>query len=139
MSQWEFVDQRVVGGDSYLGFSALDEEGNEVTEMILNTPDLLMFTSHDMSKITELEWGRISIITKKARQKGYEVVWITAAMPEEVESYKERYLFLDEVYFGDELEIKTIVRYNPGLIWLDDGLVVGKWSAIDFNKVWERM
>ena len=69
----------------------------------------------------------------------YEVVWITAAMPEEVESYKERYLFLDEVYFGDELEIKTIVRYNPGLIWLDDGLVVGKWSAIDFNKVWERM
>ena len=139
MSQWEFVDQRVVGGNGYLGFSALDEDGDEVTEMILNTPNLLMFTSHDMSKITDLEWGRISIITKKAKQKGYQVVWVTATQPEEVEAYRNDHPFLDEVYYGDELEIKTIVRFNPGLIWLDNGLVVDKWSAIDFNKVWERM
>jgi len=27
------------------------------------------------------------------------------------------------------------VRFNPGLIWLDNGLVKDKWSAIDFDKV----
>ena len=139
MSQWEFVDQRVVGGDDYLGFSALDQDGDDVTEMILNTENLLMFTSHDLSKITELEWGRISIVTKKAKQKGYEVVWITAATPEEVEAYRELHPIMEEVYYGDELEIKTIVRYNPGLIWLDEGLVKDKWSAVDFNKAWARM
>ena len=139
MSQWEFVDQRVVGGNSYLGFSALDEDGEDVTEMVLNTPKLLMFTSHDMSKITEKEWKRIKIITEKGRHKGYEVIWITAATPEEIEDYRNGHPFLDEVYYGDELEIKTIVRFNPGLILLDNGLVVDKWSAIDFNKAWERM
>ena len=139
MSQWEFVDQRVVGGESYLGFSALDEDGEDVTDMILNTPNLLMFTSHDMSKITDKEWKRIKIITEKGLHKGYEVVWITAATPEEIESYRKLHPFLDEVYYGDELEIKTIVRFNPGLIWLNDGLVVDKWSAIDFNQVWGRI
>lgn len=139
MSQWEFVDQRVVGENNYLGFSALDEDGADVTEMIFDTPKLLMFTSHDMSKITNKEWKRIKIITEKGRHKGFEVIWITAATPEEIEGYRERYPFLEEVYYGDELEIKTIVRFNPGLIWLDNGMVIGKWSAVDFDKVWGRM
>lgn len=139
LSQWEFMDQRVVGENNYLGFSALDEDGDDVTEMILNTPKLMMFTSHDMSKITEKEWKRIKIITEKGRHKGFEVIWITAATPEEIESYRKDHPFLEEVYYGDELEIKTIVRFNPGLIWLDNGLVVDKWSAIDFDKAWARM
>ncbi|MCR5645907.1 MAG: DoxX family protein [Bacteroidales bacterium] len=139
MSQWEFVDQRVVGGAGYLGFSALDQDGDDVTEMILNTENLLMFTSHDLSKITEKEWNKIRIITEKGQQRGYTVVWVVAAMPEEVEEMQNMHPCLSEVYYGDELEIKTIVRFNPGLIWLDNGLVVDKWSAIDFNKAWERM
>ena len=139
MSQWEFVDQRVVGGEDYLGFSALDQDGDDVTEMLLNTPNLLMFTSHDLSKVTTKEWNEIKDITEKAREKGFEVVWVTAAMQDEVAQLQRQYPFLDEVYYGDELEIKTIVRFNPGLIWLDEGLVKDKWSAIDFDKVWARM
>ena len=139
MSQWEFVDQRTVGGNNYLGFSAVDEYGEDAREMILNTSNLLMFTSHDMSKITEKEWGKIKKITEKASQNDYEVAWIVAEMPEEVEIYRKQYPFLDQVFFGDELEIKTIVRFNPGLILLDDGLVIDKWSAIDFDKAWARM
>lgn len=139
MSQWEFVDQRVVGDNSYIGFSALDQDGDEVTEMLLNTKNLLMFTSHDMGKITDKEWKMIEKITETASQKGYEVVWVTATTPEEMETYMTKYPYIYEVYFGDELEIKTIVRFNPGLIWLDDGLVKGKWSAIDFDKAWARI
>lgn len=139
MSQWEFVDQRVEGGNSYIGFSALDQDGDDVTEMILNTPNLLMFTSHDMSKITDEEWAKIEKITEIANQKGYEVIWVTSASQEYVEEMKTKHPYIYEVYFGDELEIKTIVRYNPGLIWLDDGLVKDKWSAVDFNKAWARI
>ena len=139
MSQWEFVDQRVVGGNDYLGFSALDPEGDDVTEMILSTENLLMFTSHDLDQITDKEWGKIRTITEKAEQKGFYVIWMTAALPEEVERLQQEHPFMGEVYYGDELEIKTIVRYNPGLIWLDDGLVKDKWSAVDFDKVWDRM
>lgn len=134
MSQWEFVDQRVEGGDEYLGFSALDQDGEEATEMILTTEKLFMFTSHDMTKITEKEWEKVRDITETAEKAGYYVVWITASTPEYVAELQEQYPFLYEVYYGDELEIKTIVRSNPGLILLDEGLVVDKWSVIDFPQ-----
>jgi len=139
MSQWEFVDQRVEGGDSYLGFSALDEEGDDVTDMILTTERLMMFTSHDLDNITHDEWEEIAALTAELGKKGYYVVWVTATPPDEVERLRETHPCLEEVYYGDELEIKTIVRFNPGLILLDEGLVVDKWSAIDFDKVWDRI
>ena len=134
MSQWEFVDQRTEGGANFLGFSALDEDGNDVTDMILNTENLLMFTSHDLSKVTEKEWKQIKVITETAEQKGFYVVWTVADEPETVEQLREKYNFINEVYYADELEIKPIVRSNPGLIWLDNGLVKDKWSSVDFKK-----
>ena len=135
MSQWEFVDQRTEGGANFLGFSALDEDGNDVTESILTTDHLLMFTSHDLTKVTEKNWEKIRTITEAAENKGYTVIWTVANEPEYVEQLREKYDFLYEVYYADELEIKPIVRSNPGLIWLDNGLVKDKWSAVDFNKV----
>ena len=138
-SQWEFVDQRMEGGNDYLGFSALDADGNDVTDMILETENLLMFTSHDLTKVTEEEWEEVKTITEAADAKGYYVVWSVANSPEYVAELQEKYDFLYEVYFGDELEIKTIVRFNPGLIWLDNGLVVDKWSAIDFDKALKKI
>ena len=135
MSQWEFVDQRVEGGGGFLGFSALDEDGNDVTDLILNTENLLMFTSHDLAKVTEKEWAKVKEITEAAGSRGYYVVWTVANDPEYVEQLREKYDFLYEVYYADELEIKPIVRFNPGLIWLDNGLVKDKWSAVDFKKV----
>lgn len=134
MSQWEFVDQRVVGGVDYLGFSALDQDGDEVTEMILSTASLLMFSSNDMRAITAKEWEKIQELTELAEKKGYYVIWITASPQDYVAEIQSRYPFVSEVYYGDELEIKTIVRFNPGVILLDEGLVVDKWSAIDFDK-----
>ena len=135
MSQWEFVDQRVEGGGGFLGFSALDEDGNDVTDLILNTENLLMFTSHDLAKVTDKEWTQVKEITEAAGSRGYYVVWTVANTPEYVEQLREKYDFLYEVYYADEFEIKPIVRYNPGLIWLDNGLVKDKWSAVDFKKV----
>ena len=135
MSQWEFVDQRVEGVTNFLGFSALDIDGNDVTENILATENLLMFTSHDLSKVTEKEWNKVREITEAAGERGYIVIWVVANEPEYVEELMKKYDFLYEVYYADELEIKPIVRSNPGLIWLDNGLVKDKWSAVDFKKV----
>ena len=135
MSQWEFVEQRAEGGANYLGFTAIDEDGEDVTDMILNTENLLMFTSHDLTKLTEKEWAKVQEITEAAEQKGYYVVWTVPYTPDVVEQMREKHTFLSEVYYADELEIKPIVRSNPGLIWLDNGLVKDKWRSVDFKKV----
>ena len=134
MSEWEFVDQRTEGGSNFLGFSALDESSNDVTESILTTEKLLMFTSHDLADVTEKQWAKVKDVTETAEKLGYIVIWVVANEPEFVEQLREQYDFLYEVYYADELEIKPIVRSNPGLIWLDNGLVKNKWSVADFKK-----
>ena len=134
MSEWEFVDQRTEGGSNFLGFSALDESGNDVTESILTTEKLLMFTSHDLADVTEKQWEKVKEVTETAEKQGYIVIWVVANEPEFVEQLREQYDFLYEVYYADELEIKPIVRSNPGLVWLDNGLVKNKWSVVDFKK-----
>ena len=134
MSEWEFVDQRTEGGSNFLGFSALDESGNDVTESILTTEKLLMFTSHDLADVTEKQWSKVKEVTETAEKLGYIVIWVVANEPEFVEQLREQYDFLYEVYYADELEIKPIVRSNPGLVWLDNGLVKNKWSVVDFKK-----
>lgn len=134
MSEWEFVDQRTEGGSNFLGFSALDESGNDVTESILTTEKLLMFTSHDLADVSEKQWEKVKEVTETAEKQGYIVIWVVANEPEFVEQLREQYDFLYEVYYADELEIKSIVRSNPGLVWLDNGLVKNKWSVVDFKK-----
>lgn len=134
MSEWEFVDQRTEGGSNFLGFSALDESGNDVTESILTTEKLLMFTSHDLADVSEKQWAKVKDVTETAEKQGYIVIWVVANEPEFVEQLREQYDFLYEVYYADELEIKPIVRSNPGLVWLDNGLVKNKWSVADFKK-----
>ena len=93
-----------------------------------------MFTSHDLSKVTEEEWEKVRVITEAADRHGYYVVWAVADSPEYVQQLREKYDFIYDSYYADELEIKTIVRFNPGLIWLDNGMVKDKWSAIDFPQ-----
>ena len=134
MSEWEFVDQRTEGGSNFLGFSALDESGNDVTESILTTEKLLMFTSHDLADVSEKQWEKVKDVTETAEKQGYIVIWVVANEPDFVEQLREQYDFLYEVYYADELEIKPIVRSNPGLVWLDNGLVKDKWSVADFKK-----
>ena len=134
MSEWEFVDQRTEGSSNFLGFSALDESGNDVTESILTTEKLLMFTSHDLADVSEKQWEKVKEVTETAEKQGYIVIWVVANEPEFVEQLREQYDFLYEVYYADELEIKPIVRSNPGLVWLDNGLVKNKWSVVDFKK-----
>ncbi|MCF0200461.1 MAG: DoxX family protein [Bacteroidales bacterium] len=134
MSQWEFVDQRVEGGAEYLGFTANDADGNDMTDMLLSTENLLMFTTHDLGGITDDEWTKIKEITEMADENGFYVVWAVATTPEVMAQWQEKHDFIYEVYYGDELEIKTLVRFNPGLMWLDNGLVKDKWSAVDFNR-----
>lgn len=134
MSQWEFVSQRQEGGTQSLGFSILNDEGDDYTYLLFETEKLFVFVAPYLNEMSEDDFSECQRIYDLVNKNGYNYLWITAVNPEYVYKLQEDYYMFDEVYFGDELELKSMVRSNPGLILMDDGVILDKWSKIDFPK-----
>ncbi len=108
------------------GLFAEDSFGNEMTHVVLQSPNLLVFVSYDLSHIPAEAIGKIENIEKRVSENGGGIVWLTASLPEELESWQNKYDFLYETYFADGVVLKTIVRSNPGLVWMNEGKVMKK-------------
>ena len=132
MSQWEFVSQRQEGGNQSLGFSILNEDGDDYTDVLYDTENLFVFVVPYLDELTEKDIKECQRIYDFANENGFNYLWITSVNPEYVHELQENYYMFDEVYYGDELELKTMVRSNPGLMHMNNGVVLDKWSKIDF-------
>ena len=135
MSEWTFVSQRSEGASNALGFAILDAEGEDVTHILYDTENLYVFVAPYLEEMTERDLENCIKMTEVAYNQGFEYIWLTAASPEYVEKLNEDYLIFNDVYYGDELELKTMVRSNPGLMLIDNGVIKNKWSKIDFPLV----
>lgn len=132
MSQWEFVSQRQEGGTLSLGFSILNEDGDDFTHLLFETEKLFVIVAPYLNEMTDNDFAECQRIYDFAIDNEYSYLWITSVNPEYVYELQEKYYMFDEVYYGDELELKSMVRSNPGLILMDNGVIIDKWSKIDF-------
>ena len=132
MSQWEFVSQRSENASSSLSFSILDADGNDFTNILFDTENLYVFVAPYLDELSEKDFKNCMMMSEKAEEEGFSYIWITATSPDAVDNLNEKYPMFYDVYFGDELELKTMVRSNPGLLLIDNGVIQGKWSKIDF-------
>jgi hypothetical protein len=60
------------------------------------------------------------------------LVVITSSLPEDVEKFKENHLPETDFYFADDITMMSMIRSNPGLILLNNGVVMAKWHFNDF-------
>lgn len=132
MSKWEFVSQRQEGGTQSLGFSILNDEGDDYTHLLFESEKLFVFVAPYLDELTEKDFAECQRIFDWANENYFNYMWITSVNPEYVYELQNDYYFIDEVYYGDELELKSMVRSNPGLMLMDNGVIIDKWSKIDF-------
>ena len=52
-------------------------------------------------------------------------------MQDKVETLRHEHQLAFPYAFADEKVLKTVVRANPGLVLMDKGMVLAKWSASD--------
>lgn len=137
MSQWEFVSQRVDDPNQHFGIDLqiVDLEGNDVTDMIIRNPDLhFMLIAWNLHESNETGLTKMKEFAKEAEADGYTFSVITSSLPEEIDSISKRLQLDYSFYQADDVVLKTMVRANPGLIMMKDGIVLGKWSYTDFEK-----
>lgn len=104
-----------------------NDEG-EFTDELLQGDKLLIIIQNASEASTEdiEDIKRLALGVEKAD------VWaLTASGPEAFEQFRHKYQLAIPYFFADATILKTMIRSNPGIILLSDGMVMGKWHHID--------
>ncbi|MBI9037547.1 MAG: DoxX family protein [Bacteroidales bacterium] len=137
MSQWEFQSQRIDDSEVVRSHElAIENEfGEDVTDNFIPNPDLqFLFIAYDLSKTNKKAFQKMADFAKKADYDGYSFIVLTSDIPELVEQFKYNMNLDMEFYNSDDIVLKTMVRANPGLMLLRDGVVLDKWHYNDLPE-----
>lgn len=134
MAEWEFVSQRVEDPNMYYGKSLIisDTAGNNVTESIIRNPDYqLIINSYDLSKADRDAFIKLNDFSAKAYADNIATAVLVSSQPADIAKFaNDNNLHLD-FYTADDIVLKTIVRSNPGLLLMKDGVILKKWHYND--------
>ena len=130
-AQWEWESSRVEDPHEIKadGFSMLDMDMNDHAKELIGSEDyLLIATIHHLDKVNEDGLEGLEDAAEWAQEHGVQMVLLTSALAEEVQSFLYAYQMDDiDFYFADATAIETMARSNPGFLLLKRGKVLGKW------------
>ncbi|MBR5374089.1 MAG: DoxX family protein [Paludibacteraceae bacterium] len=145
-STWTFVDSKhkliKKGFEPPIhDFSMEHPDDGDITEEVLNKEGYtFLMVCYRVEKALTDKRKEINNIYQYARQNGYDFYCMTATGLEtdEMKEFKTEmgYRAADgyPIVNTDEITLKTIVRSNPGLVLIKDGVVVNKWSNKNMPK-----
>ncbi len=134
MSQWEFVDQRVVEveGNQLHNLRFEDMRGNDLTEEIIYNPTYQFFVvAWNINKFPLKAINPIKKLVEDAREKGYAIQGLSSSLFDDINAFRIENQISLQFYNSDDIVLKTMIRANPGIILLKDGLILEKWHYND--------
>jgi hypothetical protein len=88
----------------------------------------LFIVSQQMNEAAPGSFQRISQLLKEIRTLPVNPLLLTSSDEGTVESYRHEYQLSIPYYFADGTVLKTMIRTNPGLMLIQNGTVIKKWS-----------
>ena len=107
---------------------SIEKNGVDYTDQFLNTEKLIVVVSYDLEKADKEALEKIDPYLKKAKEKGYQIIGLTA-------SNTQNSVVDVPFYFCDETTLKTIVRSNPGVLKLSNGTIKQKLHYNDIEDL----
>lgn len=139
MNSWEFVKQRVVSELPEAGtmLQISDTLGNDVTNSFLQNSDYqFLLIAYDLNLTRGKAFKKINQIFQKAEGDGYSFIALYSNGNPVEFAHKVNANY--EFYTADDVMLKMMVRSNPGLVLLKNGVVIAKWSYFtlpDYYKI----
>lgn len=114
-----------------------DAEGNQVTEQIIQNPYFnFIVVSTDVTKLSPLDYVAFDKINQTIREISAEenirAVLLTASSSADAAYLNSQLDLILEIFYADAVPIKSMVRSNPGVMLMQNGTVVKKWSKNSF-------
>lgn len=138
-SRWEIL--RSTSDDPFEikapGFTMMDIGGEDhATELLPAEEGLLIATIHHIDDLDEADARELLRATARAEEMGVKIVLLTSALPEEIQAwlYEHGISGLDYL-FADATAIETMMRGNPGFMFVKDATVVDKGRKVSELKI----
>jgi uncharacterized membrane protein YphA (DoxX/SURF4 family) len=110
---------------------ALDADGFSQLDGLLGAGVTLWHVSKDLGEAHVCVQAEITALMASAEQAGWRPAALTASTNEQVEQYRFEHQAAYPFYETDPTELKIVVRSNPGLLLIENGVVRGKWGWRD--------
>lgn len=114
------------------GFSMMDIGGEDHALELLPAEDgLLIATIHHLEEMDEEGARELHRACNLAEESDIHIVLLTSALPEEIQAwlYEQDFSGLDYL-FADATAIETMMRGNPGFMYVKDATVVDKGRKV---------
>ncbi|HWR99362.1 MAG TPA: BT_3928 family protein, partial [Prolixibacteraceae bacterium] len=119
-------------------FQIKTEPGDDVTSFFFADDKPTFFLiAPNLAKSSLKKQDLINQLAGWARVSGYKFVCLTSTTGQQLSEFRNKANPAYEFLFGDEVTLKTIVRGNPGLLYLRSGTILGKWHYNDIPSVEE--
>ena len=105
------------------------EDGEDITDSLLNSNGyLFLLIAPHLEQADDSQLDLINQVYEYAEDNEYPFYGVTASGEKGIEQWRDRtgaeYPFCQT----DDITLKTIIRSNPGLLLLKDGVIIRKWS-----------
>ncbi len=112
----------------------LELDGEDVTDAVLSSEHIVLVISYDLEKSNASHYSRINTFVESAEKAMVPVLGITATDAAKVETLRHEWQMAYPFASADQTTLKTIVRANPGVVVLKNGVVVDKWNPRDLPE-----
>ena len=137
---YQFVEMKLLNPEAepkITDYNVWTEDGDYTEESLSGTKLLVLF--NDVTKSRFEKTGKITELTNSVSGDGVEAWVLTANDEATFENFRHEYQLSLPYYHADGTVIKAMIRANPGLILLKDGIVLGKWHSNDIPTREELM
>lgn len=146
-SPWEIPGARFVDRKSELvqkgyeppihDFTIVGPNG-DITENVLNADWAFLFVYYDINKSSAEGQETINKLAKSCGEAGIIHIGLSGSLESEVMLFAKKNKVNYPFFTTDPTTLKTIVRANPGIVLLENGVVRGKWHYND-TPSWEEI
>lgn len=111
----------------------LVKNGIDQTDELLSEEKLVIISAYNLNRSENQAWASIQKVIDEAKDKNYRVIGLSASGDAAISELSENYGIQLDFYVCDETTIKTIVRSNPGIVVIHDGVIQQKlhWQNAD--------
>jgi len=106
-----------------------DASGTDYTKELIENPYYsLIFVAYDLKNTNESAIGKLNAIAINATQQfNIRTVLLTSNSAQDAEVFIKKNNLFSEVFYADAVPLKSMVRANPGVLLLKNGVVINKW------------